>query len=158
MKELEKQISYKMMSVSEMEESDRKLYLAALEASDKAYAPYSEFQVGAAVLLENGEIVTGSNQENAAYPSGLCAERVALFSAGALFPNVPVIALAIIAQASGEVKETISPCGACCQVMVETEMRSGNQMRILLCGKENVQIIESVSSLLPFSFSANQLD
>ena len=158
MKELEKQIAYKMLSVSELEESERKLYDAALVASDKAYAPYSEFQVGAAVLLENGIIVTGSNQENAAYPSGLCAERVALFSAGALYPNVPVLALAIIAQSAGEIKEMISPCGACCQVMVESEMRSDNRMRILLCGKEEILIIDSVSSLLPFSFSANQLD
>ena len=99
MKEQQIQIKYvTASSLSELSVSDRNLYESALKASERAYASYSHFQVGAAVLLANGTIVTGANQENAAYPSGLCAERIALFAAGANYPNEPVVALAVIAQ------------------------------------------------------------
>lgn len=157
MKEQQIQIRYLIVPLSELSDSDRSLYESALKASERAYAPYSRFQVGAAVLLGNGTIVTGANQENAAYPSGLCAERVALFSAGASYPEEPVVALAIIAQSEGEVRDQISPCGACCQVLLESEARSKRSMRILLCGKDSVRIIGSVASLLPFSFSPADL-
>lgn len=151
------QIEYTELPVSELSGADKRLYDAALDASVFAYAPYSRFQVGAAALLENGTIVPGSNQENAAYPSGLCAERVALFAAGALFPGMPVVALAIIAQSDSLVQDAITPCGACCQVMKETEMVSKHPMRILLCGRNTVRILPSVSALLPFAFSADEL-
>ncbi len=157
MKEQQIQIKYVVAFLSELSASDRNLYEAALQASERAYASYSHFQVGAAVLLGNGVVVTGANQENAAYPSGLCAERIALFSAGANYPNEPIVALAVIAQSDGEVRDVISPCGACCQVLLESEARSKRPMRILLCGKTSVRIIESVSSLLPFSFTPTDL-
>ena len=165
MKEQQIQIKYVTAALSELSVSDRNLYESALKASERAYASYSHFQVGAAVLLGNGMIVTGANQENAAYPSGLCAERIALFAAGANYPNEPVVALAVIAQSEGEVRDEsegevrdeISPCGACCQVLLESESRSKCPMRILLCGKTSVRIIESVSSLLPFSFTPTDL-
>ena len=154
MKRITKDFTFTEYLVSELSGTDKVLYQKALDASSRAYAPYSRFQVGAAVLLENGEVITGCNQENAAYPSGLCAERVALFSAGATWPDVPVVALAIIACQDGQIKEQIAPCGACCQVMLETEQRSGRPMRILLCGSEYVRVLDSVSTLLPFSFTS----
>ena len=154
MKRITKDFTFTEYLVSELSGTDKVLYQKALDASGRAYAPYSRFQVGAAVLLENGEVITGCNQENAAYPSGLCAERVALFSAGAAWPDVPVVALAIIACQDGQIKEQIAPCGACCQVMLETEQRSGCPMRILLCGSEYVRALDSVSTLLPFSFTS----
>lgn len=154
MKRITKDFTFTEYLVSELSGTDKVLYQKALDASGRAYAPYSRFQVGAAVLLENGEVITGCNQENAAYPSGLCAERVALFGAGAAWPDVPVVALAIIACQEGTVREQIAPCGACCQVMLETEQRSGCPMRILLCGSEYVRVLDSVSTLLPFSFTS----
>ena len=154
MKRITKDFTFTEYLVSELSGTDKVLYQKALDASGRAYAPYSRFQVGAAALLENGEVITGCNQENAAYPSGLCAERVALFGAGAAWPDVPVVALAIIACQDGQIKEQIAPCGACCQVMLETEQRSGCPMRILLCGSEYVRVLDSVSTLLPFSFTS----
>lgn len=151
-------IAFQEVKSSDLNASDQVLYQAALVASSHAYAPYSHFCVGAAVRLANGEIITGCNQENAAYPSGLCAERVALFAAGAAFPDVPIECLAIIAQSAGVVKDSIAPCGACCQVMLEAEMRSHRPLRILLCGSESVRILDSVSSLLPFSFASKDLE
>ena len=151
-------IAFQTVKKTDLNATDRALYQAALVASTRAYAPYSHFCVGAAVRLANGEIVTGCNQENAAYPSGLCAERVTLFAAGAAYPDVPFESLAIIAQSEGVVKDSIAPCGACCQVMLEAEMRSHRPLRVLLCGKESVRILNSVSSLLPFSFDAKDLE
>ena len=151
-------IPFQKVKKEDLEASDCVLYQAAWEASSRAYAPYSHFCVGAAVRLLNGEIITGCNQENAAYPSGLCAERVALFSAGAAYPDVPVECLAVIAQSGGVVKDSIAPCGACCQVMLETEVRSHRPLRILLCGNESVRTLDSVSFLLPFSFDAKDLE
>ncbi len=153
MKRITKDFTFSEYLVSELSDSDNVLYRKALEASRRAYASYSHFHVGAAALLENGEVILGCNQENAAYPSGLCAERVALFSAGAAYPDVPVVALAIIACQDGRIREQIAPCGACCQVMLETEQRFNRPMRILLCGAEYVHVIDSVSTLLPFSFT-----
>ncbi len=152
------EIHYLEVSAAGLTAADALLREAALQAAERAYAPYSGFQVGAAALLENGEVVTGCNQENAASPSGLCAERVALSYAGARYPGVPVSALAIIAVSGGEIRPRIAPCGACCQVMQEMEKRGGRPMRILLCGKETVRILSSVSSLLPFSFTEEDLE
>ena len=126
-------IPYKTLLRSELTPEDRRLEELAVEAAHKAYAPYSHFHVGAAVLLANGEIVTGSNQENAAYPSGTCAERTALFWAGAQWPDVPVEKLLIVAfNASGRVP-FISPCGGCRQVIMETATRF-HPFPILLAG------------------------
>ena len=129
----------------------------AIKATGQSYAPYSKFHVGAAALLEDGTIVTGSNQENAAYPSGLCAERVALFHAGHQYPDMPVVALAIAAATNGRQVESISPCGACRQVLLEAEQRYGKPMKVLLCGTKEVVVAESAESLLPLCFGAKDL-
>jgi len=140
-------------SVEELDKTDRLLIESAGIASSGSYAPYSKFQVGAAVLLANGEIITGSNQENAAYPSGLCAERVAIFYANAKFPEVPVIALAIIAFSDGHiVNEPVSPCGSCRQVILESELRFKYPVKIIMCASEKVRIVKDVHMLLPLSF------
>ena len=131
----------------------------AKEAGEKAYAPYSGFQVGAAVLLGNGEIITGSNQENAAYPSGLCAERVAVFYAKAKYPDVPLKQLAVIAIKDGEVVETpAAPCGACRQVLIEYEDKQGAPLSVLLAGKGETIKIERSSDLLPLAFGSKELE
>ena len=155
MKEEKLEISYGIYALSELTDERHKLVDAALEATRRSYAPYSHFCVGAAVLLENGVVVTGNNQENVAFPSGLCAERTALFYANAQYPEVPVKALAIVARdSSGQVtKAPISPCGACRQVMLEMENRFGKPMQVLLASAEEVIVVERASALLPLAFS-----
>ena len=143
--------------LSELNDDLQPLAAAAVKATEQSYAPYSGFHVGAAALLENGMIVTGSNQENAAYPSGLCAERVTLFHAGHQYPDIPVMALAIAAATKGEQVESISPCGACRQVLLETEQRYGKPVKVLLCGRKDVIIAESAESLVPLFFGTNDL-
>lgn len=126
----------------------------AYESMERAYAPYSKFKVGAAAKLSNGTVVLGNNQENIAYPSGLCAERVALFYAGANFPNEEVDVIVIVAR--GELmpdKQLLSPCGSCRQVMLETENRQSKPMKVILVNQdERTMIINSVQHLLPFGF------
>ncbi|MDR2915802.1 MAG: cytidine deaminase [Tannerella sp.] len=150
----EKNIGFRVriLKLEELSVEDRELRHAAIRAAGCAYAPYSHFKVGAAVLLEDGTILEGNNQENIAYPSGLCAERVALFSAGASFPDVPIVALAIIAMKNGEIQPSISPCGGCRQVVLETERRYGCSVRVLLCGRNDTVIVPSAKDLLPLSF------
>lgn len=149
-------IPYKTLLRSELTPEDCRLEELAVEAAQKAYAPYSHFHVGAAVLLANGEIVTGSNQENAAYPSGTCAERTALFWAGAQWPDVPVEKLLIVAfNASGRVP-FISPCGGCRQVIMETATRF-HPFSILLAGDEKTVVLEDCRYLLPFGFDGSSL-
>lgn len=135
-------------------EVDQRLVVAAMEMTKKAYAPYSQFHVGAAARLENGEVVLGNNQENIAYPSGLCAERVALFYAGANFPNEVVETICITAFGDLLPKENwLTPCGSCRQVMGETEMRQASPLRVILVSQNNkVLIFNSASDLLPFAF------
>lgn len=130
---------------------------AAVQAATQAYAPYSHFQVGAAALLADGTVVTGSNQENAAYPSGLCAERVALFQANHRFPDIPVTVLAIAAVLGGQQVERITPCGTCRQVLLEAEQRYKQPIEILLCGTQTVWVVESAEALLPLCFGAESL-
>ncbi len=126
---------------------------AAINATASSYAPYSKFNVGAAVLMEGGSVVTGSNQENAASPSGLCAERVALFAAHHQYPSEAVEAIAIVAKQNGEITESLTyPCSACVQVMIESQKRSGKPMKIVVGSAEKVQIIASADDLAPFSF------
>ena len=155
MKEQILELSYRIYALDELPEESRKLVDAALEATRRSYAPYSHFYVGAAVMLNNGIIVTGNNQENVAFPSGLCAERTALFYANAQYPDVPVKTLAIVARdSSGKVTQApISPCGACRQVMLETENRFGKPIQILLASAEEVIVVERASALLPLAFS-----
>lgn len=140
---------------NELEEEDRQLVDAAIEAIDGAYAPYSHFKVGAAVRLADGTVVPGSNQENVAYPSGLCAERTALFAASAAHPGVPPIALAIAAcNTEGHLTaKPVTPCGACRQVMAEIEQRYRQPLTLLLFGTEGTIILDTASDLLPLSFS-----
>lgn len=146
-------------SVDDLPETDATLIAAAGIAADTAYAPYSQFNVGAAILLENGNIIQGNNQENVAYPSGLCAERVALFSAGSNHPNIPVKAIAITAKSDRfNIDEPLAPCGACRQVMVEYETKYNRHIRIILRGqKGKILVINSVSDILPLSFNSNRL-
>ena len=126
----------------------------AFEAMEKAYAPYSKFKVGAALLLEDGQIIQGNNQENIAYPSGLCAERVALFHAGAQFPGIAVDLICIVAKGDlMPISQLLSPCGACRQVMLESENRQNKPIRIILVNQDNrTMCIDSVQNLLPFGF------
>jgi cytidine deaminase len=133
---------------------EKKLVDSAKAAVFGAYAPYSKFRVGAAALLSDGKIITGNNQENAAFPSGLCAERTALFYAHAAFPDETVQALAIAAYTGGKyVDRPISPCGACRQVMLETEMRAGKPVKIILYGAKETFIVTDAGDLLPLAFN-----
>jgi cytidine deaminase len=134
------------------------LIACAIEAGKKAYAPYSDFKVGAAVLLENGEIIVGNNQENAAYPSGLCAERVAVFYAKANYPDVKIKQIAVIAIKEDQLLEPpVSPCGSCRQVLLEYEDQQAKEIQIILGGAQQTYLIEKTSDLLPLSFTGKQL-
>lgn len=142
-------------SLDELESSDRMLAQAAIEATSQSYAPYSNFNVGAAVMFEDGEIVKGANQENAAYPSGLCAERTALFYASASRPDKAMTSLAIAASQEGMLcKIPATPCGACRQVMAEYQTKSGKPMEILLVGAEKIWKFAKVDDLLPLIFDS----
>ena len=133
----------------------RELLQLALEATANSYAPYSGFHVGAAVKMIGGETVTGSNQENAAYPSGLCAERTALFYASARRPDKPMTAIAIAAGQNGELcNSPATPCGACRQVMAQYQTKSGRPMKVILVGEDKVWVFEKVDNLLPFIFDS----
>lgn len=146
-------------SKEELEAEDRSLLEQAMIACQSAYAPYSHFSVGAAVLLENGKIVSGSNQENAAYPSGLCAERVALFSAGAQYPGVKINKIAVTAFLENSVvPHPVSPCGDCRQVMAEYEHRYGADIRLIMIGHGGkILISDNVKTILPFMFNSENL-
>ena len=137
---------------------DKSVVNKAFEAMEKAYAPYSKFKVGAALLLEDGQIIQGNNQENIAYPSGLCAERVALFHAGAQFPGISVDLICIVAKGDlMPISQLLSPCGACRQVMLESENRQNKPIRIILVNQDNrTMCIDSVQNLLPFGFGTFQ--
>ena len=142
-------------SVEELPSQDRLLADAAIEAVALSYAPYSNFKVGAAVMFEDGEIVKGANQENAAYPSGLCAERTALFYASASRPDKAMTAIAIAAGQNGHLCESpATPCGACRQVMAQYQTKSGKSMSVLLVGANRVWKFEKVDDLLPLIFDS----
>ncbi len=144
---------------NELSEDDQKLVENAKTITNNSYAPYSKFSVGAAALLDNGLIVTGTNQENAAYPSGICAERTTLFYANSQYPNNRVVTIAIAARTEkGFIDMPIPPCGACRQVMLETENRYKKPMRVLLYGEKSIYEIRSVSDLLPLSFNASAME
>jgi cytidine deaminase len=146
-------------SKDELDKNDRKLLEDAINGMHNAYAPYSRFNVGAAVLLENGIVVIGNNQENAAYPTGLCAERVAVFSASANYPGVPLKAIAVTAGSDNfHIDSPVPPCGACRQALAEYEHRFKKKIRIILAGeKGKVVTADGIDALLPFQFNGDDL-
>ncbi|MBE0652405.1 MAG: cytidine deaminase [Bacteroidales bacterium] len=154
MKKKQLTIDYFELSGGEkLEEADLRLISKAKSAAKKAYAPYSGFHVGAAVLLENGEIFTGSNQENAAFPSGICAERTALFAAASVFPDVPVKTIVITARSHEKfVTNPVSPCGSCRQVLLQTQRRYANDIRIIMYAEEKTFVLDNAADLLPLPF------
>lgn len=159
MKEISLSITYRLYSPSELCAADAELVEAARQATYSSYAPYSHFSVGAAVRLADGTLLSGSNQENAAYPSGLCAERTTLFYANSRYPEWTIRTLAIAARGSDGafLTQPISPCGACRQVMLEVQHRHHQPLRILLCGTEAIVEFNRVEDLLPFSFDESFL-
>lgn len=150
---------YIFESKDELPKEVKSLIEQAIEARDKAYAPYSNFNVGAAVLLDNNEVVTGSNQENAAYPSGLCAERTAIYYAGAKFPKSKIKTLAITAASrKRKIINPVPPCGACRQAISEYEVKQGSPIEIYFMGEEGrIVKSESLENLLPYVFKKNSL-
>ena len=159
MKDLNNQTIIKVCQYDELSDQDKQLIDKAKEMTQHSYAPYSKFRVGAAALLANGAIVTGSNQENAAYPSGLCAERTTLFYANSQYPDQAVLTLAIAARTEQDfIDNPIPPCGACRQVILETETRYKHPVRILLYGKKEIYLIKGIRDLLPLSFDGSEME
>jgi cytidine deaminase len=145
---------YEYDHLEELSEEQVLLVNSAIKTARDAYAPYSEYYVGAALRLANGELVIGSNQENAAYSLGLCAERVAIYYAGARHPDVPVRSIAIAAIREGIIQEEpAAPCGACRQVLYEKESQGGEPMELILYGSKKIQVISRVTDLLPLPFT-----
>lgn len=155
MEELTLKSTVKVAQIHELTEEERNLVALAIEGTTRSYAPYSHFHVGAAILLKDGTTIIGCNQENAAFPSGICAERSAIFAAGAQHPDQPVMMIAIAARnEKGELQdEPVSPCGPCRQVLIETEKRFHHAVRILLYGKKHIYIVDGISELMPLSFT-----
>ncbi len=140
-------------SVEEMSATDRELCRAAVEALAGSYAPYSHFHVGAAVRMSDGTIVKGANQENAAFPSGLCAERTAMFSAGANYPGLDMVSIAVVARQDGRIcSEPVAPCGACRQVMIQYQNKAGKPMSVILVGADHIKKFSRVDDILPLIF------
>lgn len=153
MEQIDISIIIQSCQLDELSPRDRELVQAALEATENAYARYSRFYVGAALRLENGKVVIGANQENAAFPSGLCAERTAVFAAQANCPDSPIEALAVAGRnENGVLPNPITPCGACRQVILEIEDRYKKPVKILLYGTKKIYCVRSVKDLLPLSF------
>lgn len=149
---------YEYDRLDELSDEQGLLVNSAIKAARDAYAPYSEYHVGAALRLANGEVIIGSNQENAAYPSGLCAERVAIFYAGARHPDVAVQSIAIAAIREGILQEgPVAPCGACRQVLYEKESQGDAPMELILYGSKKIQVLNKVTDLLPLPFKLEDL-
>ena len=158
MKEYNLTTKMKSYQWDELNDEQREVVAVAKEQTQNSYFPYSGYHVGAAAKLANGVIMRGANQENAAYPSGLCAERTALFAAGAQYPEEAVTKLAIACYTDGHfTKEPGSPCGACRQVMLETEHRYDGKMEVLLYGEDEIFVFESAADLLPLIFVKENL-
>lgn len=153
MKKLNVDINISSCSIEELNEQDRALVERAMKATDNSYSPYSHFRVGAALLLEGGKVITGANQENAAFSVTICAERSAIFAAQAQYPESPIRAIAIAARnEDGFTSNPISPCGSCRQAMVEIENRYGLPLHILLYGRNAVYVMDSIRNIMPLSF------
>lgn len=158
MREYELNVRIKVLMPEELEKSDAELIEAAKQATETSYSPYSHFQVGAALRLESGEIIKGSNQENAAYPVSCCAERTALFWTGANRPGQVIRAIAIAAQTKGQFTTDVTgPCGVCRQALLEVEHRQGVLIRVLLYSESGVHVIDSIREIVPFSFYAENM-
>jgi len=160
MKEIKLETSFIVFDdLNELSKNDKALFLESKKARDNAYAPYSKFQVGAALLLDNNKIVTGNNQENAAYPSGMCAERVAIWNASSQYPNIKILKIFITAKSTIKaVTEPVSPCGACRQTIAEYEVNQNTGIELFFMG-ETGKIIKSnsIKDLLPLAFDKNLL-
>ena len=156
MTERQIQISYQEYnSIEEMNPEDRELAAEAIKAMQGAYAPYSHFHVGAAVRMSNGQIVRGANQENAAFPSGLCAERTAMFAAGARYPDKDMQSIALAGGVMGRLgSQPATPCGACRQVMAQYQAKSGKPMSVIMISADKVWKFEKVDDILPLIFDS----
>lgn len=153
MDNLRLEINYESLRREELSTADKELVDCAFAATKNSYANYSHFHVGAALRLKDGRIVIGANQENAAFPSGLCAERTAVFAAQANYPDQPIVKLAIASADDHGYRELpVSPCGACRQVILEIEDRYQQPVEMLLCGKDTVLRFHSIKDLMPLSF------
>ncbi len=152
-------IAYRRYAIAELPAEERALVEQARQATATSYSPYSRFQVGAALRLADGRVFTGSNQENAAYPTGMCAERTAFFAAQATAPDVPPVAIAIAAQTAGRfTPRPVTPCGQCRQALLEAETRYRRPIRVLLAGADDVYAISSMGALLPLNFDGSELE
>ena len=160
MRDIVKSIHIIEKDVSELTDEERRLIDEAKEATFRSYSPYSKFSVGAAALLDNGEIISGSNQENCATPSGICAERTTVFYANSRYPDKRLLKLCIAARnTQGEFTPyPITPCGSCRQVLLETEHRYGQPIEIILYGTEGVYFVASAADLLPVGFDNSKLN
>ena len=156
MTERQIQISYQEYnSIEEMNPEDRELAAEAIKAMQGAYAPYSHFHVGAAVRMSNGQVVRGANQENAAFPSGLCAERTAMFAAGAHYPDKDMLSIALAGGVMGRLgREPATPCGACRQVMAQYQAKSGKPMSVIMISSDRIWKFEKVDDILPLIFNS----
>ena len=160
MKTIEIAAKIRILDESELTLDQKNVVDAAKLATSRSYSPYSHYKVGAACLLDNGEIITGSNQENAAYPSGLCAERTAVFYAQSRYPESRILKLCIVGKTVSDVysKEVCDPGGACRQVILEAEYRNGSPIEILLPSQHGIYVINGISTLLPFGFSYDEVN
>ena len=154
MKELNLKPVIMECQMDELPSDEQYLVQKAIESTNNSYAKYSHFHVGAAVQLDNGEVLPGCNQENAAFPAGICAERAAIFAAGAQHPNaVEKIAIAAREPQGDLTAEPVSPCGTCRQVLIETETRFERPIRILLYGRNRIYVMDGIKHLMPLSFT-----
>lgn len=152
------EIEYQELAFDELPAQEQQLVKSAIQATGHSYSPYSHFRVGAALRLEDGSVQMGANQENAAFPSGLCAERTAIFAAQAQHPELRPVQLAIAARnVNGLLPEPVSPCGACRQVMLQMEQRYGQPMGVILYGTNRIFKFSSASLLIPFSFGDDNM-
>jgi len=155
MKHLDIKTTIQVAQMDELTDTEREIVHLAIDATSYSYAPYSHFHVGAGLLLKNGATFMGCNQENAAFAAGICAERSAIFAAGAKYPDQPVVLLAIAARdTQGNLTvDPVTPCGTCRQVLIETETRYKHPVRIILYGSKHIYIVNSIKQLMPLSFS-----
>lgn len=156
MKEKEIKINFREYStIEELDPEDRELAGEAVAAMSSAYAPYSHFHVGAAVRMSNGQIVRGANQENAAFPSGLCAERTAMFAAGARYPDKNMRSIALAGGVLGKLSaQPATPCGACRQVMAQYQTKAGSPVSVIMVGASRIWKFDSVDDILPLIFDS----
>jgi cytidine deaminase len=158
MKQFSVEIPIVLYKLDELDEADRKLVEQACDATRNSYSPYSKFRVGAALKLADGQVFLGSNQENASFPVGSCAERTAFFAASAAAPDVAPTAIAIAAWTDGQFTENpVSPCGMCRQALLEAERRQGSPIQVILYGTEGIHIVRKIEDLLPLSFNQDAM-